>query len=296
MFKFDFLRYRLACGIFSFLIMAGFAGTYYYKVATRGYGFTYSVDFIGGTQILFRFAQPVTESHLKQILEKHNFLNPVMRNFSSHEILVRIADFASDTQQLADNMKSAIRQELPDNRVEILSIDSVGSGVGEMMRWKSARAILFGLIAMLMYIGLRFWSIAYGMGALISLFHDAVVILLCFLLLDKEISMNVIGAILLILGYSINDTIVIFTRIRDNLKTMKNASVEHVVNVSLNQTLRRTILTSFATSLVVAALVVFGGPALRDLSLALLIGIIFGTYSSIYIASSVMLLLYKDSK
>ena len=116
------------------------------------------------------------------------------------------------------------------------------------------------------------------------------------MLFDKEISINLIAAMLATLGYSINDTIVIFTKIRNNIKIMRNKSIQEIINISINETLRRTIFTSVSTALVVISLIVLGGEALRDLSLALLIGIIFGTYSSIYIASPVMLLLYKEKK
>lgn len=296
MYTINFLKYRTVCAIFSALLFSLFIGTYIYRVQTRGYAFTYSVEFTGGTQILFKFAHPVKDETIKQILEQHGWASPIMRDFSDTEVLVRVKDFSSDLKGLGASMLKALQDGLPDNQVSILSIDTVGAGVGEQMRWKSAYALFFGLLAMLVYIFIRFWSFSYAMGAVLSLFHDAVVILLCFLLLDKEISINVIVAILAVLGYSVNDTIVIFTRIRDNLKTMKNTTVEKVVNLSINQTLRRTILTSLSTALVVISLIVLGGETLRDLALALLIGIIFGTYSSIYIASPIMLLLYKEAK
>ncbi len=206
-------------------------------------------------------------------------------------------EFSHDVKGLAESMRTALQESLSDkNAVTILSTDSVGSAVGSDTWLKSFRAIALGLVAMLLYIWFRFWSLSYGMGAVIALFHDAIVILFVFLLLDKEISINVIAAILAILGYSINDTIVIFNRIRDNIKAMHNVPITQIVNVSINQTLRRTILTSFSTALVVVSLFVLGGETLRDLSLALLVGIVFGTYSSIYIASPIMLLLYKEAK
>ena len=149
---------------------------------------------------------------------------------------------------------------------------------------------------MLLFIAFRFWSFAYGMGALISLFHDAIVILTVFLLLDKEISINIIGAIMTILGYSINDTIVIFARIRQNVKKLHNKSMDEIVNISINETLRRTLLLTTATLLVVISLFLFGGEVLKDFSLALLVGMVFGTYSSIYIANPVMLFLIKERK
>jgi len=133
-----------------------------------------------------------------------------------------------------------------------------------------------------------------AIGSVVALFHDALLIVTVFMLFDLEISMYVIGAILAVLGYSINDTIIIFARIRENMGRLKNKSAEMIVNISINETLRRTLLTSFATTLVVLSLVAFGGEVLRPLSLVLLIGFIFGTYSSVFIASPIMLLFNKN--
>lgn len=292
----DFLKYRFACALFSLILLCGFAGLYIYKITTRGYAFSYSVDFTGGTQLLFRFSQHVSDSSIKEILEKKGWNNPVMRDFANNEVLVRVKEFSTDVKGLGQEMLASLQEDLPSNEISILSVDSVSGGVGEVLRWKSISAVSLALFLMLLYIWLRFLSISFGVGAVISLLHDALVILGIFLVLDKEISINVISAILAVLGYSINDTIVIFTKIRQNIKIMKNSSIKTIVNTSINQTLRRTILTSFSTALVVLSLFILGGEALRDLSLALLIGIVFGTYSSIYIASPLMLLLYKETK
>ncbi len=290
----NFLKYRLPCAIFSLAILAGFIGLYSYRIATRGYAFSYSVDFTGGTQVLLRFSKPITDATIKEILENKGWYGPVMRDFPNNEVLIRLKDVSTDTKGFSDKIQHALQESLPDIAIEILSVDSVSGSIGEALRWKSIYAVGLALLLMLMYIWFRFWSVSFGVGAVVALFHDAVVILFVFLILDKEISVNVISAILAVLGYSINDTIVIFTKIRQNIKTMKNVSIEKIVNTSLNQTLRRTILTSVATTLVVISLMVLGGEALRDLSLALFVGMIFGTYSSIYIASPIMLLLYKE--
>lgn len=292
----DFLKYRLACAVFSIVLFLGFTGLYFYRIATRGYAFSYSVDFTGGTQLLFRFSKPVSDGAIKEILEKHGWHNPVMRNFANNETLVRVKEFSTDVTGIGQTMLKALQDGLGDSSITILSVDSVSGGVGEILRWKSVYAVTLALFLMLLYIWVRFLSVSFGVGAVVSLLHDAVIILGIFMLLDKEISVNVISAILAVLGYSINDTIVIFTRIRQNIKHMKNMSIAAIVNKSINQTLRRTLLTSFSTALVVISLFILGGEALRDLSLALLIGIIFGTYSSIYIASPLMLLLYKETK
>lgn len=292
----DFLRYRSVCALFSLVMFVGFVGLVSYYKATRGYAFNYSVDFTGGTQLLLQFETKVPDCKVRDILEKHGWLNPVLRVFSeNNEVIVRVKEFSTDVQGFAQRMKAALEEDLPGNTVKVLSVDSVSGGVGEILRWKSIYAVSLALFLMLLYIWFRFWSISFGVGAVVSLLHDAIAILLIFLILDKEISINVISAILAILGYSINDTIVIFNKIRQNIKTMR-APLVTIVNVSITQTLRRTLLTSFATLLVVVSLFVWGGEALRDLSLALLIGITFGTYSSIYIASPIMLALIRDKK
>lgn len=290
----DFLKYRMVCGIFSALIMLSFAGLFFYKKSTRGQAFTYSVEFTGGTQVLLKFDKPITNAQLVDLLNKQGLHGVTTREFSSQEFLIRIKEFSNDPSGLAERIKNDLEKELPDTQISILKVDSIGESIGSALSWNSIKAVVIGLILMLLYIAFRFWSFAYATGAIVALAHDAIVILLFFMLFDKEISMNVIGAIMAVLGYSINDTIVIFARIRENARNIKNMSMERIVNLSINQTLRRTILTSFATTLVVLALIILGGEALRDLALALLIGIIFGTYSSIYIASPVMLLLYKE--
>ena len=153
--------------------------------------------------------------------------------------------------------------------------------------------MLLGLFFMLLYVSIRF-DFPFAVGAIFSLFHDAFVIIGAFILMGLEMSPNVIIAVLTILGYSINDTIVIFTKIRENMRKMTEGSTRMIVNASINQMLVRTILTSFATSLTVLAFLILGGESLRDLALALLIGIVVGTYSSIYVASPIMMLLRRD--
>lgn len=291
----DFLKYRYVCFAFSAVMMAAFVGAFIYKRAQKGQAFSYSVEFTGGTQVLFGFDKPITASQVVDALEKNGWTGAVTREFGPQEILVRVKEFGGDVMGLGERMREAIAQDIPDVQVKVLQVDSIGQGVGEALSWGSFKAVMIALVLMLLYTGLRFWSFSFALGAVVALFHDAIAILLMFLLLDKEISINVIGAILTILGYSINDTIVIFTQIRSNLKTM-NLSPYQIANISLNETLRRTVLTSFATALIVLALIVLGGETLRDLSAALLVGIVFGTYSSIYIASPVMLLFYKQKK
>jgi len=291
----NFLKYRWMCGLFSISFLIASLGVYIYKWQTRGYTFVYSVDFTGGTQVLLKFEKPVSVCHLKDILEKNGWKNPITREFSApEEVLIRVSEYSNDSKGLAERMRGAIQAEIPDNQAVILQSEAVGPGVGQSLRWNFFLAVLIALIAILIYIAVRFWSFSFAVGAIVALVHDPMAILGIFLMFDREISINVIGVILAVIGYSINDTIVIFSRIRDNLHKMKGSSLNEIVNVSINKTLRRSVLTSFATALTVLSMLFFGGEALRDFSLALLVGIVFGTYSSIYIASPVMMLLYKE--
>lgn len=292
----DFLKYRVACAIYSVCLIAAFAGTYFYKEHTRGQAFTYSIDFTGGTQVLLKFDKPIHSSSVKEAVEKAGWPGAVIRDFSTQEIVVRVKEFSNDAKGLGDRITQAVAAAMPDVNVTLQESEGVGAGVGATLRSKSLQAVLMGLLAMLLYIAFRFWSLAFAAGAIVALAHDAIVILAAFLFLDKEVSINLIGAILAVLGYSVNDTIVIFAQIRQNLKKMAGEPLSKIVNVSINQTLRRTLLTSFATALTAASMFILGGEVLRDFSLALLIGIVFGTYSSIYIASPVMMLLYKEKK
>jgi preprotein translocase subunit SecF len=290
------MKYRLLTGLCSLVLFGSFLSTILYRYTRHGEVFSYSIDFTGGTQVLLKFEQLVSAEAVQIILVEKGLPGVSVREFANNELLIRVKDFASDAQGLGVRIRQMVQDAFPDQEILILLSESVGPGVGEMLRVKSVRAVIFGLIAMLMYIAVRFWSFAFAVGAVIALFHDAIAILFVFLLFNREISMNIIGAILAVLGYSINDTIVIFSRIRENIamkKSLSASSLTDIVNVSLNQTLTRTILTSLATTLSVVSMFLFGGEALFDFSLALLIGVVFGTYSSIYIASPVMMLLNR---
>lgn len=293
----DFLRYRIVYITLSVFLFLSFVGTYVYKIkmGPGGQAFVYSVEFTGGLEVLYSFSKPVIGEKVKDILEKSGVPGVVIRTFTnSNDVIVRVPlrAMVGSADKLPEIMRSTLHKELGDIVIEIQKTDVITAGVGETMRWKSIQAIAVGLFLMLLYIALRFWSFAFAAGAVFALFHDVIVILAFFLFFEFEVSLNVIGAVLAVLGYSINDTIVIFSRIRENIVRLPNQTLYQVVNTSLNETLRRTLLTSFATTLVVIPLAIFGGEVLRTLSIALLIGFIFGTYSSIYIASPIMMFLY----
>lgn len=287
----NFLKYRTVTALSSLGLIVAFGGVALYRQQTRGTVYSYSVDFTGGTQVLFGFDQEVDVSQVKQIITDNGWANASTREFGNNEILVRVKEFEGDMIGLGERMKTAVQEAMPDTKVSILQTESVGAGVGADLRGKSMWAMLVALLLMLGYIAMRFWSIAFAAGAIVALVHDALVMVAIFLFLDREISINFIAAVLTVLGYSINDTIVIFSQIREFMKKRKGVALDVVVNDSLNYTLRRTMLTSISTGLPVIVMLFFGGEALRDFSLALLIGIIFGTYSSVFIASPIMMLL-----
>ncbi|HZW61898.1 MAG TPA: protein translocase subunit SecF [Candidatus Babeliales bacterium] len=294
----DFLKYRYFTALVSAAIIISFIGMAIYKVQNYGYAFTYSIDFTGGTQALLRFSKPVSSEELKNVLEQNGWHGATLRELSSAdnkpEIIVRVKEFVNDAKGLAERIRHAVAAAFPGTEVTVLQSEGVGPGVGAELRWKAMMAVLIALLAIAIYIALTFWSFAFAMGAIVSLAHDAIVMLALFLFFDKDISINVIGAVLAVLGYSINDTIVIFSSIRHNIKKMPGTGIAEIVNISINQTLRRTLLTTFATLLTVTAMLVLGGESLYDFSLTLFVGILFGIYSTIYIASPVMMLLYKE--
>ena len=316
------MKYRAITASFSLLLISAFIGYSLYRWSTTGEVFTYSVEFTGGTQVLFKFNQTgnvlpaaqlaegtseetlqnsidtsksIDAAQIKMILENKGWNGLVTRDFSSNQVLVRVKEFSNDIQGIADRLRTDIQAEIGNTAISIEQTEAVGPGVGESLRWNSVWAVLYAMIAMLAYVAIRFWSFGFAFGAVAALAHDALVMLAVFLFFGREISVNVIGAILAILGYSVNDTIVIFSRIRDNMKIEGGQhTLTYIVNHSINQTLTRTILTSITTAMTVGAMFIFGGEALRDFSLALLVGIVFGTYSSIYVASPVMMLFHRD--
>ncbi len=289
----NILRYRWTSLAISAAIFLSAGALFLYRLNTRGYAFTYSVDFTGGTQVLLKFDKPITAPEISESLAEA-WPNALIRKFDEDEYLVRVKEFSNDPQGLAARMVQSVKSAHPDYEISILENEAVGPGVGSSLRYNFLKAILIALLLMLGYIAVRFWSLGFAVGSVVALFHDAVIMLSVFLLFDREISISVIGAILAVIGYSINDTIVIFSQIRENIKTLKRQPIYDIVNMSLNQTMRRTLLTSFSTMLTVGAILVLGGEALRSFSLALLVGIIFGTYSSIFIASPIVMWFYRD--
>jgi len=188
----NFLKYRKVTALSSLALIMAFIGVAIYRQQTRGSVYSYSVDFTGGTQILLGFEQEVDGTQVKQIIADAGWPNASTREFGKTEVLVRVKEFEDDMIGLGERIKDAVQQAMPDNNIEILQTESVGAGVGADLRGKSLYAMTIALIMMLLYIAMRFWSIAFATGAIVALIHDALVMLAIFLFLDREISINLL--------------------------------------------------------------------------------------------------------
>lgn len=290
----NFMRWqKLGLGLFVGLLLA-FVGVALYKKTTTGKIFAYSVDFTGGTQVLLSFSEPASTLQIMNLLESKGFTQPVIREFSKTELMIRVAEQSEDIKDTARSIKTILEEGLTGTTVTLRQVDSVGAGVGASYWWIALYALAAALAIMLVYILARFWSLGFALGAVGSLAHDALVMLLFCILFNYEISTSVIAAILTVLGYSINDTIIIFARIRENRARMKSSvPLEDIINLSLNETLRRTMLTTISTIIVLVPFIAVGGEVLRTFSVLLMVGFVFGTYSSICVASPLMLLFTK---
>ncbi len=244
----------------------------------------FGIDFTGGTLEQIRFEKPIKLDEIRSIAKKAGIESAQLQRFGEeNEILIKTDSTASKT------IKEALEKNLKDNKFEILRVEHVGPAVGRELRKKALLAMALALIGMLIYVSLRFEFI-FAVGAIVALFHDALITIGILSLCGIQISLPVIAAILTIVGYSINDTIVVFDRIREDTKLWQASKKDFkkIVNGAINETLSRTILTSSTTLMVVAILFIFGGAAIRDFAFTLLIGVVIGTYSSIYVASPIL--------
>lgn len=288
MYKYNFLKYSVPSVLLTLVIIG--AGIVSY--VTKG-GFKYSVDFAGGTELRVRFQKPVDTESVKKVIHD-DWQGTVYSVVGSPELIVRVHQTPDQVADLDKKMLASIDKVSVDNPAEVMQIMSISRTISDNLWHVWLKAISIALVLLVLYLSISF-RLAFAFGAVVALAHDALIVLACFVLLDKEISIDFIGAIMAVLGYSINDTIIVFSRIRHNMKKLHSESLYDIVNISLNERLRRTILTSFATALVVLSMFIFGGDTIRDFSLVILLGIIFGTFSSIYIASPIMMFFMKKN-
>jgi preprotein translocase SecF subunit len=282
--NFPFMQYRRFTYVFSSVLLLA---TLVWLVVHGGP--KYSVDFTGGTLLQIRTSRVVPADQVRQALDDAGFHGVELQQMagaSRDEYLLRMK--TESDRDLFPSVQTALQQRLSGVTVDLRRNEKVGPKVGGELRQKAIWAILGSLGGILLYVGLRY-QFKYAFGAVVALFHDVFVTLgvLCFT--GREVSLTVVAALLTIAGYSINDTIVVFDRIRERSKALRKEKHSRVMDIAVNETLSRTVITAFTVFLTALALFIWGGEVLRDFSLAMLVGIVFGTYSSVYVASGLAL-------
>lgn len=281
--NFDFMKLRNAAMILSaILLLISIA-----SLATRGLNL--GLDFTGGTLLEVSYQQPADIQNIRSKLEASGFTDSTVQNFGSEtEVLIRMAEAYRDT--LGAEVLEALRAGDASNAVELRRSEFVGGQVGEELRDQGGLALLMALFVVMLYVAFRF-QFKFSVGAVFALFHDVVIILGLFSLFQWDFDLTVFAALLAVIGYSLNDTIVVADRIRENFRIVRKGDNIEVINISLNQTLGRTIMTSLTTALVLLALMFLGGELIHNFALGLFIGVIVGTYSSIYVAANILLMM-----
>lgn len=287
--KFHFMALKKITTGFAILICLVSAGLLIFK------GLHYGLEFTGGTQIELRFMQRVVPSQVHSVIQELGFSGIRVQLYGSAEdVLVRAANVAHHTQGINVNdvelqQKIIIAFKNAGYDVEVRKVEYVGSEVGQQLAEQGAIAVIASILATMAYIALRF-EYRFAISAALALAHDVLWVLGIFVLFSVEFDLSALAAILAVVGYSLNDKIVVFDRVRENFRLFRDGNPEEIMDGALNQTLSRTIMTSFMTMLVVLALLIFGGSSLFSFSLALCIGIAVGTYSSIFVASAIAIL------
>ena len=278
----DFMKLKKIGYISSILLVLLSVAVIYIK------GFNLGLDFTGGTAIQVRFKKPIDISSLRNALKEVNLADSVIQEIGKdkRDYEIRVSLKKGSSKEIYKKVKEALDKHFP-NQYEILKLDYIGAVIGKELREASIYSIVAVMIAILIYVAYRFEPV-FAIGAIVPLFHDALITLGIFSAFNIEVDLSVVAAILTVLGYSLNDTIIIFDRIRENIKIRGKKNLLSLINESINENLSRTIITSGTTLFSVLALYLFGGESLKNFSLALLIGIVVGTYSSIYVASPIV--------
>jgi len=293
--NFDFVSKMKAAVIASVaFILIGIASIVYHG------GLNLGVDFAGGAVVQIKFQKEATTDSLRSALDGVQLENSTIQAFGAtenREFLIRTSETTADLKLLTDRIDSALAKAFGQGVYEIRRVEAVGPKVGKDLTQKAILALALSWIAMLIYVGVRF-EFRYAVGGIIALIHDVLVTVGVLSLLNMEFTLNTVAALLTIIGFSINDTIVIFDRIRENVRKKIRVDLRQIVNVSVNETLSRTILTSLTVFLVLLSLLFLGGPVIFDFSFAMFVGVIAGCYSTVFIASPFVLFMerYVPSK
>jgi preprotein translocase subunit SecF len=253
-------------------------------------GLRYGVDFAGGLLIQIKFAKPVGISEVRGALGAMGHQDANVQKFGGEdEFLIEVKKIAENPEETAKAMQASLQERFKDKGLEVRRLEVVGPRVGKDLKAKAMWAVGFAFLGILIYVAYRFRQFAYGLGGIIALFHDVTVTYGAISILNLEYSLSLLAVILTIIGFSINDTIVIFDRVRENIKKVKKGDIISVFNMSINETLERTILTTGTVMMVVLILFLFGGDVIHEFTIALIVGLVTGTYSTVYIASPVVL-------
>ncbi len=285
--QFDFIGKRYIAYIISLLLILGSWGYGLYK------GPKFGIDFTGGVLVQIKIDGNVMPEKIRKVFNDSVVGKglTVQKIRNTDEFILKVP-VNSEPNKIVDEIKQKLQRTFAD-KVDILRVEMIGPAIGKELREKGLMAVLYSMIAILVYVAWRFESV-FAVTSVVALLHDSLITVGMLMATGREFNLPVVAAILTIIGYSINDTIVVFDRIRENMKKYKNSKqFEELVNESINQTLSRTVITALTTFFVVLCLFLFGGSTINNFSFALLVGIIVGTYSSVFIASSLVVDWYR---
>ena len=278
--KFKFMKYRKIAGIISITLFTISVASLFFR------GLSLGLDFSGGTLIEVSYETPISLEEVRSSLESNGYVDSQVVNFGTNlDVLIKVADQSGNSSIGEDIFNILKNQEIP---IDLKRVEFVGPQVGDELRDQGGLGMLIALFMILIYVAFRF-QYKFALGAVTALAHDVVIILGLFSIFSWDFDLTVLAALLAVIGYSLNDTIVVSDRIRENFRTERVLEPIDMVDLSLNQTLGRTIVTSLTTLLVLFALFIFGGELIRGFSLALIIGVLIGTYSSIYVVANMLM-------
>ncbi len=285
--KIDFISKRYFAYVLSGMIVAAGIWALWAKKDTA-----YGIDFAGGQIQEYKFEKPVIAENLRKILKDANLNDVIIQQFAKNPEIVIIRT----TEDTYNKVSGLLKEKMTDNKFEVLRIEKVGPVVGKILRTRALLAILCAMIGILAYIGFRFKHFDFAMAGVIALLYDVFVALGLLVVFNRQVDLLVVTALLTIAGYSINDTIVVYDRVRENMIRSPKMSLRDIINLSVNQTLSRTVLTVFATMIVVVALFVWGGEVLNNFAFCLIIGFPSGVYSTVFVVSPLALAWQKKPR
>ena len=285
--NFDFMGKRRYAFMFSgVMVLLGVIGLIQVGRGAANLG----IDFAGGTAVQLKFDQPIPIDEARKALESNGLGDAELQEFGlDNKLLIRVKTSTTIEEKVAEKVVAIFKKEFPGNTFVVESSTEIGPSIGKKLQGDALVAIIISFAGIILYIAARF-ELRFGVAAALATFHDVLAVLGAFYILDKEITLLVVTALLTLAGYSLTDTVVVFDRIRENLRLRRRENEELMINNAINQVLSRTIVTSLTVVLVLIPLTIAGGEVLHDFSLALLWGVIFGTYSSVFVASPLLLL------